>query len=149
MTMELMANAGGGDDLMISGKWLIALAVAVIPALGAVWIKAKALGQKEAQEASVTVKKPVPTVTIREEAQWATRPELEDHIERSDKQFCEIWQAIQAERGIARTALSRIHERLDNQTTATATLQGTVDEVKGTVAKLLDLALGKKPQTGR
>lgn len=147
MMTQLLANTPPQPDFMISGNWLLGAIIAVIPILGAVWIKAKQAGRTEAQEASVTVKKPVPTVTIREEPHWATKPDLDDHIDRTDKQFGEIWQAIQQERGIARTALSRIHERLDQQTTATATLQGSVEEVGKNVTLLLSRALNPKPGT--
>ncbi len=138
------ANQGRGGD----GVWL---SVAAITAIGAAVIgivKAFKAGEAKGKiSQEFTLKKPVPTVMTREEPAWATKPELEDHIERTDKHFEEIWDAIQGERGIARTALSRIHERIDEQSLATAKVQGTVDEVKSNVSKLLDLALQRKPGT--
>jgi hypothetical protein len=132
------------EDFQISGKWLIALLVAIIPVVGGVWLKGKSSGKSEVENA-VTLKKPVPTIVTREEEAWATKPDLEDHIERTEKQIHDIWEAIQAERGIARTALGRIHERLDVQTKVTAMLQGSVEEVGKNVDRLLDLALNRKP----
>jgi hypothetical protein len=108
--------------------------------VGKIWEK------KRAESRDVTIKKPVPTVVTREEPAWATRPELVEHVERTEKQVAEVWDAIQTERGIAREALSRIHARLDMQSNATASLQGTVNEVKGSVGRLLDLALQRKAQ---
>lgn len=144
--IEVLANSPTPQpDFMISGNWLIGALIALIPVLGAVWIKAKQAGRTEAQESTVTVKKPVPTVTIREEAHWATKPELEAHEERTTNELKQIWEAIDGERKIAREALGRIHTRLDNQSTATATLQGTVNEVGQNVARILDVMMNRKP----
>jgi hypothetical protein len=132
------------EDFQISGKWLIAVLVAIIPVIGGVWLKGKSSGKNEVENA-VTLKKPVPTILTREEPAWATKPELVEHIERTERQIHDIWEAIQSERGIARTALSRIHERLDIQTKVTATLQGSVEEVSKNVSRLLDIAMNRKP----
>ena len=145
MTMQLLAEVVNGDP-MVSGKVVIGIIGALTT--GAAAIIGKVLGQKQGETSrEVTLKKPVPTVVTREEPQWATKPDLDDHIDRTDKQFGEVWQAIQAERGIARTALGRIHERLDAQSMATATLQGSVEEVGKNVSLLLSRALNQKPGT--
>lgn len=138
----MMANA----DAMISGDWVLKLVGALFT--GAALVLGRYLGRKEIQnESSVTLKKPVPTIQTREEPAWATKPDLDDHIDRTDQHFKEVWEAIQGERGVARVALGRIHERIDEQSLATARVQGTVDEVKSNVGKLLDLALNRKPGT--
>lgn len=146
MMMQILAEAATDPDTMISGKWLLAIIPAVIAALGAVWIKAKSAGIKEATN-NVTIQSPVPKfdVNTREEIIFASRDELEDHIMRTDKSFTEIWAAIDGERKIARDALGKIHNRIDNQATSLATLAGASKSVESTVNKLLDLALGKKP----
>ena len=131
---------------MISGNWLIGALLLLIPVIGGVWIKAKAAGRSEGETSrQVTLKKPVPTVVTREEPAWATKPDLEDHEERTKQEFAQLWEAIDGERKIARDALGRIHGRLDKQSEATAKVQGTVDEVKSNVSKLLDIALQRKP----
>jgi hypothetical protein len=114
---------------------------AVIGGLIASGYLGKKVGETKAEHRDVTVKQPVPTVTIREEESFLRREDFDDHMLRTDKQIGEIWEAIQAERNVARTALGRIHERLDAQTRVTATLQGSVEEVGKNVGRLLDLAL--------
>jgi hypothetical protein len=149
--MQFLAEAAAAKpDFMISGNWLIGALVVLIPVIGGVWLKGRDVGRRLGENArEVTLKKPVPTVVTREEAAWATKPDLDEHINRTDKHFAEVWDAIQGERGIARVALGRIHERIDEQSLATARVQGTVDEVKSNVGKLLDLALNRKPGTQR
>ena len=143
--MQLLAETAR-PDFMISGNWLIGALLLLIPVIGGVWIKAKAAGRSEGETSrQVTLKKPVPTVVTREEPAWATKPDLEDHEERTKQEFAQLWEAIDGERKIARDALGRIHGRLDKQSEATAKVQGTVDEVKSNVSKLLDIALQRKP----
>lgn len=146
--VDVLANA----DTQVSGAWVLEL-IAKIFAGVAILIGAAWAAYRKGQATptmSATIKPPVPTITIREDEQWATQPDLEEHVQRTDKQFSEVWQAIQAERGIARTALGRIHERLDTQSGVTAKLQGSVDEVAKNVDRLLDLAMNpNKPRTGR
>lgn len=139
--MAAAAPTGGGDGVWLSVAAITAIGAAVIGVIKA--FKAGEAKGKISQE--FTLKKPVPTVMTREEPAWATKPELEDHITRTDRHFQEVWDAIQGERGIARTALGQIHKRIDEQSLATAKVQGTVDEVKSNVSKLLDLALQRKP----
>jgi len=50
-------------EFMISGDWLVAALLALIPVIGGVWIKAKKAGAKEAGE--VTLKEPVPEVPVK------------------------------------------------------------------------------------
>ncbi len=145
--MNLLAEAMHTADPMISGEFVLKVIGAIFSGV-LLLLGGRHIGKKEGETSrDVTVKKPVPTIQIREEAHWATKPELEDHIERTDKRIGEVWDAIQAERGIARTALGRIHERLDAQTKATATLQGCVEEVGKNVNLLLSRALNQKPGT--
>lgn len=147
MTMLSILADATPPDPMISGNWIIGVIGAI--AAGIALVIGKRQGRAETQENQVTLKKPIPTLTTREESQWATMPDLDDHIARTEKQLASVWEAIQMERGIARTALGRIHDRLDTQSKVTATLQGSVEEVGKNVGRLLDLALNRKPPTGR
>jgi hypothetical protein len=56
MMIPLLAQAAE-QDFQVSGKWIIALLVAVIPLIGAVWIKAKAAGRGETK-----ISEPVPEI---------------------------------------------------------------------------------------
>ncbi len=136
------------SDPMISGNWIIALIGAASTAVAA--ILGKGMGRREGETArEVTLKKPVPTVVTREEPLIATQAALQEHIDNTKEGLDQVWEAITAERGVARESLGKIHARIDQQSQATAKVQGTVDEVKATVGRLLDIALNRKPGTGR
>ncbi len=61
--LGLLAQTPPDDH--VSGKWIIALLVAVIPLVGGVWIKAKQAGKTEVENLrSVRVEDPVPTVPV-------------------------------------------------------------------------------------
>lgn len=147
--MNLLAEVTQAGDPMISGNWLIALIGTLSTAAAA--IIGKVLGQRQGENSrEVTLKKPVPTVVTREEPQWATKPDLDEHIERTDKHFAEVWNRFESERGVARDSANNIHRRLDKQSEATAAVQASLNEVKETTGKLLDLALNpNKRPTGR
>lgn len=147
LTTILAETATGGDM-----GWITTLVIGVISAVFAGvtgLLYGNKTGRKEAEGRDVTLKKPVPTFQIREEQPFATRPELEAHIERTDEQVKSIWEAIQEERGVARTALARIHDRIDVQSKVTATLQGSVDEVGKNVRLLLERAVNNPKPNGR
>lgn len=140
----ILADAAAASDPMISGNWLIGLIGAISTAAAA--IIGKFAGQKAGENSrEVTLKKPVPTVVTREEPQWATKPDLEDHKTRTDKGFREVWEAIDGERKIARNALGNIHARIDKQVESLAKMEGSLEALETTTGKLLDIALGHKP----
>ena len=142
-TLLAEATAGGFDGVTVGVSAITALGIAI-----AAVVKAYRSGvQKGASTTETTIKKPVPTVTIREEAQWATKPDLDDHIERTDKHFAEVWNRFESERGVARDSANNLHRRLDKQSEATAAVQASLNEVKETTGKLLDIALNRKPGT--
>lgn len=135
-----MINLLAETDTLISGNWIIAMIGAI--AAGIALVVGKKQGRNEAENArDVLIKKPVPTIQTREEPHWATKPELNDHIERTDKQINAIWSAIKNERLTTTDALNRIHERVDAQVTAVAEIKGTVGEVKTILNQLVNLAL--------
>lgn len=141
----VMAAAEAAPDDSVSGKVVIGIIGAITT--GVATILAHKHGEKRGAEArNVTIQRPVPTVKTREEPAWATKPELVTHVEHTEKRFCEVWDAIQAERGVSREALGRIHARMDEQSTATANLKGKVDEVSANVCRLLNLALNRKAE---
>ena len=142
--MNMLAEVTRGFDGVTVGVGAItALGIAI-----AAVVKAYRSGvQKGSSTTETTLKKPVPTLTVREEAQWATKPDLDDHIERTDKHFAEVWNQFESERGVARDSANNLHRRLDKQSEATAAVQASLNEVKETTGKLLDIALNRKPGT--
>lgn len=142
--MNMLAEVTRGFDGVTVGVGAItALGIAI-----AAVVKAYRSGvQKGSSTTETTLKKPVPTLTVREEAQWATKPDLDDHIERTDKHFAEVWNRFESERGVARDSANNLHRRLDKQSEATAAVQASLNEVKETTGKLLDIALNRKPGT--
>lgn len=150
MTPLFLADVTPPTDFMISGNWLIGFLVAMIPLVGAVWLKAKEAGRAEAQDNNVTLKKPVPTIQTREEPSWATKPELEDHVGWTREEFKRVWGQFGTERGIGNKELTQIHERINQQSQATASLKGAVEQIGENVSQLLHLALhGKTPPRPR
>ena len=145
MMMQLLADAvhSNGD-----GVWL---SVAAISALGGAAIgivkafKAGVQKGKDTQDNNVTIKKPVPTIQVREEQRFVGRDEFIERAERIDAEHSRIWHQFGKEREIWNHEVENLVKRLDVQSTATAKLQGTVDEVNKTTGQLLTMALNRKP----
>jgi hypothetical protein len=148
---DLVANAN--PDTLISGNWLIAIIGAI--ASGMALVIGKIQGRREGETSrEVTLKKPVPTVRTQEEPQYVTLDDFNGHLRRIESSFSEIKDALDCERGIARTANSNIHKRIDSMSEKIGErlgkVEGTLAGVKDTTATLLDLALGKiKPGNNR
>lgn len=106
-------------------------------------------GKQQADARDVTLRKPVPTIQIREEQRWVDREEFKSHVDRTEGHFERIWEAMEENRNTARESLSKIHKRIDDQSIAVAAVAATTNEVKGTVNKLLDLAIGKTKPNSR
>lgn len=142
--MEFLANTtAAGADPMISGEWLIKIIGAIFT--GAALILGRYWGRKEKEnESSVTLKKPVPTIQTREEAAWATQPDLEDHVGWTREEFKRVWGQFGVERALHNNELTAIHDRINVQSAATATIKGSVDEIGKNVEQLLHLALHGK-----
>jgi hypothetical protein len=138
---------------MISGQWITAFVVAVIGAIGAVWIKAKHAGKREGMSENVTLKSPVPRLDVntREDPDYVTHGQLNGHLTRIEDTFEEIKEALNSERGIARLANGNIHKRIDALSERLgerlSSLEGKTIGVADNVNKLLDIALNKKPGT--
>jgi hypothetical protein len=142
MTMQMLAETGaGGEGLYISVAAIAALGVAIAAVIKA--FKAGVQKGKEAQDNNVTLKKPVPTIQTREEPQWATKPDLQDHIGWTRDEFNRVWDQFGAEREIFNGDLNNMHERINAQSTAVAELMGGVEKIDQNVSRLLDIQLGK------
>jgi hypothetical protein len=153
MMMHYLAQTAEAD-FQVSGKWIIALLVAVIPIIGGVWMRAKAAGKSEVEHSrDVTIKAPVPTVRTHEEPEYVTMEIFNGHLARIETSFTKIEEALDSERGIARLANGNIHKRIDALSERLgdrlSNLEGVLQGVATTTGKLLDLALGKKPPTSR
>jgi hypothetical protein len=144
--VPMMASA----DPMISGNWIIAVIGALASAAAMFWGKKQ--GKREAQETEVTLKPPVPTVRTQEEPEFVTMGEFNGHLKRIEYTFTEIKEALDSERGIARTANGNIHKRIDAMSERLgdrlSKLEGSVEAVADTTSKLLDLALNNKKPGG-
>lgn len=129
MTMQLLAEAAAAPDTMISGKWLLAIIPAVIAALGAVWVKAKNAGIREATN-NITIQSPVPEVTTRSAKQYAENAALLAHEGRTAESLAQVAQDI-----------DQIHTRINAAFHKLDTLDGSVEGIREITGKLLDLAL--------
>lgn len=131
------------SDTLVSGNWIIAVIGAI--AAGIAHVVGRKVGRNEGENSrDVLIKKPVPTIQTREEPHWATKPELAEHVERTEQHFRDVWTAIESGRETSRVSLGKIHQRIDSQATATAAVQASVEEIRGLVGRLLDLALNRK-----
>lgn len=146
--MHLLAETAAGADPMISGNWIIGL-IGALTSLATLLI-GKRQGIKEAADSNVTLKKPVPTIQTREEPAWATKPELNDFLNWTRDEFKRVWFQFGTERTIDNDELNKIHERINQQSQATASLKGSVEKIGENVGQLLHLALhGKTPPRPR
>lgn len=149
MMMQFIADAAAAQpDTMISGNWLIGAIGAICTGIALIYGKKQ--GIKEATN-NVTIQPPFPKfdVTTKEHPDFVTHGQLNGHLDRIETTFEEIKEELDGERGIARTANGNIHKRIDALSERLgdrlAKLEGTSQNVKETVDKLLDIALGKKP----
>ena len=146
MMMQMLATAAENPDTLVSGNWIIGLIGAVASAIAL--IIGKRQGIKEATN-NVTIQPPVPRfdVNTKEDPEYVTHTLLNGHLDRIEATFEEIKEALDGERGIARTANGNIHKRIDALSERLgdrlSNLEGTSRGVKETVDKLLDIALGK------
>lgn len=150
MIWPLLAEAVPANDtvsLTALGTFIVGVGGMILTYLNRVSIKAQ--GRKEESERTVSLKTPVPQldVTTREHPEFVTHDQLDRHIKRVDSALDEIKEALDGERGIARTANGKIHQRIDTLSERLgdrlAKLEGMSQAVKETTDKLLDLALAK------
>jgi hypothetical protein len=149
MIADILATAASADPL-ISGDWLLKLIAAFFSGLAGLGV-GRIWGRKEsAAQQDVTLKKPVPTIQTREEPAWATKPDLDDHIGWTRNEFTRVWGQFGTERTIDNDELNKIHDRINQQSLATASLKGSVEEIGKNVTQLLHLSLhGKTPPRQR
>ena len=150
--IELLASA---VDPQLSGSWVLELVMKLFAGfallIAAAWAAYKK-GQANAPTSTeTTLKPPVPTVTIKTEPVWASREELAKVQHELKELRTDVDHKLdrllegQAERAdVARTALGKVHKRLDDNTEDLALVRGELTQVNQNVGRLLDIAL-KKP----
>lgn len=106
-TMFPLYLAEAAPDALISGNWLLAV-IGALASAGALII-GKYQGRKEAQESSVTIKKPVPTVRTQEEPEYVTIITFNGHLKRIEASIAGIEKAMESERGQARVDNGHVH----------------------------------------
>lgn len=139
--------ATAAADPMVSGNWIIGV-IGALASAGAL-ILGKYQGRKEAAESSVTLKKPVPTVVTRAEELFATKPDVDDHVGWTRNEFTRVWHQFGTERAMHNDELTKIHDRINQQSLATSNLKGSVEEIGKNVTQLLTIALNKPPTPRR
>lgn len=149
----ILAAAGGFDGMTISVAAIAALGTAV-----AVAVKAFKAGEAKGKQTVAVDPVPLPVEVV---ADLATKDELRDVEGRLTGEIRKLENHQNGERAVARNAnsnihqrldkmaeksdLLRIHERIDAQSLATAAATASLNEVKSSVSKLLDLAIQRKP----
>lgn len=150
--MNWMAEAAAAGDPMIPGAWLTTFVVAVIGAVGMAW--QRMAGRKDGETSrEVTLKKPVPKVTVKEDPDFVTRDEMKEHLERIEGGFTEVKRMIENDRGTARTSIGNIHKRIDSMSESlggrVAAVGAKIDEVGKNVGLLLEVQIHKTGRTGK
>ena len=150
--VPMMANApaapGSGDD-NVSLTALGAFLTVVLGAVAAFIAKKKGKEEGVLEEQNRRVSIADQPVGVRLEDELVTRMELQSHIARIEGDIGAIKEALDGERGIARTANGNLHKRIDAMSERLgdrlSRLEGQTAGIFETTKALLDLALGKKP----
>lgn len=144
--VPVMAQAVGGDTVSLGA--LGAFIALVLGAVAAFIAKKKGKQEGVREEANRRVSIEGQPVGVKLEEELVTRMELQTHIQRIEGDIGEIKEALDGERGIARTANSNIHRRIDAMGERLgerlAKLEGSTEKIAETTDKLLDLALSEK-----
>lgn len=134
-------------DQMISGKWIIAVIGALATAASLVIGKAR---EKQAHERGLrdgrTKVEVEGSLHTKEHVELVTKGQLDEHLERIEGNFKEIKHSLDSERGVAREALRRTHERLDTVMDNQAVSRGELKQINLNVQRLLDRTDGKPPR---
>lgn len=143
-------NAGDSVSLAALGTFV----AAVLGAIGAFLAKKKGKeeGKQEEQQRRVSIDGQ--PIGVKLDERYVTHSEFTGHMDRVEADITEIKDSLDGERSIARTANGNIHKRIDALSEKLgdrlSRLEGSVDGIKGTTDKLLDLALADhvKPKGG-
>lgn len=126
-------------DFMISGEWLTALVVAVIGAMGGVWIKAKGAGLKEATN-NVTMQSPFPEVPTRKvlmPPSWDAHQALRDRVTVIEHGLTEL----------RRESATQYHELLKAGAERETHLSDKLDGIARGIHARIDEILTTRPRT--
>lgn len=151
MIAEVMTQGNDTVSLPALGTFV----AVVLGAVGAFLArkKGKEEGKQEEQQRRVSIDGQ--PIGVKLDERYVTHSEFTAHMDRVEGDISEIKESLEGERSIARTAIGNIHKRIDALSEKLgdrlSRLEGSVDGIKGTTDKLLDLALQDhaKPKGGR
>lgn len=125
-------------DFMISGEWVLGACVALIPVIGAVWLKAKGAGVREATN-NVTIQSPVPEVPTRKVTtppSWDAHQALRDRVTVIESGLAEL----------RRESTSQYHELLKAGGERETHLSDKLDGIARGIHARIDEFLATKPR---
>ena len=124
--LSMLADASAADPLWIQNFWV----VVVVPTVtsGGTWLMLKL-----AQKRNVTGQ-----VEVTQNPPLATKADLAAVEVRLEGRMTKVESAIEAERGVAREGLGRVHGRIDRVAERLAELGGKMDETNKNVRTLLE-----------
>lgn len=126
-------------EIMISGEWITTITVAIIGAIGAVWLKGRSSGKREEAERRVTIDgQPLSFTNCSPNVTHLEMSELKRDM---DLRFTKIEAALSEERTIARVALGKIHARLDSGAVAVAEMKGGMESISNNVDRILAIMM--------
>jgi hypothetical protein len=138
----------------VDGAWVTGFVVAILGAVGTM------LGYSKGRKTRTQVEpNPLPVAIV---AELATKAEMREQEGRLTGEIRKLETQVHGERGVARTAnsniharldkmaekddITRLHDRIDKQALATASAAASLAEVKSNVNQLLALALNRTPK---
>ena len=140
--ITLLADSTVAAGPMIPGEWLTGIVVAVIGAIGGIWLKRSGVEQGRS-ERSVTIDGQ--PIAFTQGSPPATQNELAVLKRDIDARLNKIETSLCDERAGSKLELGKIHARLDTATVATAELKGNLQQISDNVSRLLELAMHHKP----
>ena len=133
-------------ETLISGDWIIGIVIAIITAVGGVWLKSSSEergARCERETRSTTIEgQPVGIALVKT---LATKDELEAQEVRIVAELKKLEGALNSERSVARVANGNIHARIDKTVEGMAEMKGELHQINANLSRLIDIAMHPKP----
>jgi len=124
---------------MIPGEWIITVIVAVIGALGGIYLKRTGVAQGRAEQSTVIANEPL-SIAITQTL--ATKDELEALEQRIMEELKKLEGSLSNERAVARNADGNLHARINKAVEGMAEMKGELHQINANLSRLIDMAIG-------
>ena len=141
--LDLILAQAAAPDPQISGAWVLELVAKIFVGIGvlfgAVWLAYKRGQGNPSSETTITNQ----PLIVREDEDYVTHGELNEHLERIEAGFTELKGDRDEARRVARNALGNVHARINESTTKLDVLAGKVEGINENVGRLVDIAMNR------